>query len=432
MKATAGLGISAKVDGKTLASGCVAVNWPTVFEALRCKPDFSTLVVDADDDFDLSLRDFDPFPSVSGKHTGDGDNEHLLDDTKDFTKVGFTTGAPTSPTGGNNLQNLTLRNKTTGASCTILTVSPTSSAARSPAARAPATPLTRTSGWTGDEYLVEGNALAWLGYILDNLDKLVEQVDASPRASPTRSCRWSASRPRSSSARSRRSSRRRTSCAARRSARSTALSYAERPRTLLGFDLTQLPRGTKIYCKTITTVDPDRGGVDRAREPRRRQRRHRRYRCGRAWTPSARTPAVASRSPSAIRRRSRSAVPCPLIAISDWQIKVEFTDAAGNHNAEFPTSSPPSSLQELGGQIEDKLGVANVFKLEVLDLPEGRRRAPRKSGTAHRRRHCRQRPRGHGRRLPLRRRRSPRLHRQPLVNKSDKTFCTSPPSPRRR
>ena len=35
----------------------------------------------------------------------------------------------------------------------------------------------------GDEYEVEGNALAWLGYILDNLDKLVDQIDEIAPAS---------------------------------------------------------------------------------------------------------------------------------------------------------------------------------------------------------------------------------------------------------
>ena len=51
---------------------------------------------------------------------------------------------------------------------------------------------------------------------------------------------------------------------------------------------------------------------------------------------------------------------------------VEFTDAAGNHTAELPQASPPSSLQELEKLIEDKLGVADpdVFKLDLLDLPD--------------------------------------------------------------
>ena len=59
----------------------------------------------------------------------------------------------------------------------------------------------------------------------------------------------------------------------------------------------------------------------------------------------------------------------PLTTIDEWQVKVEFTDAAGNHTAEFPSSTPPASLQELETLIGEKLGVDNVLKLDLLDLP---------------------------------------------------------------
>ena len=148
LKATAGLGISASVEGKVLASGGVAVNWPTVFKANSCEPDFSTLKASADSNFDLSLRDFDPFPSVSGTHTGSTDTQ-LFDGTKNFKNVGFDPAGSASPEHGDNLLNLKLRNKTTGASCTILTIDNNSlgcSARVCRAARAPAIRTPRTSG----------------------------------------------------------------------------------------------------------------------------------------------------------------------------------------------------------------------------------------------------------------------------------------------
>ena len=65
------------MNGKSLGSGGVSVDWPTVFEDGSCKPNFGSLDIDADTDFNLSLRDFDPFPSVSGTHTA-GDERRPL------------------------------------------------------------------------------------------------------------------------------------------------------------------------------------------------------------------------------------------------------------------------------------------------------------------------------------------------------------------
>ncbi len=379
MKATAGLGISAKVNNKTLASGSVAVNWPTVFEDDSCTPDFSTLVVDADDDFDVSLRDFDPFPSVSGKHTGDTANAHLLDDTKDFTKVGFTIGAPNSPTGGNNLLNLTLRNKTTGASCTILTVSANElGCTLSGGTRAgDPDPLHANMWLQGDEYLVEGNALAWLGYILDNIDKLVDQVDQLAPGVTDKELPLVGISTKDIVGKIK--SIKQTTDELRGSplAQIDCTQHLTGPNDE-GFDLTQLPRGTKIYCQAITTVVPTAVKWTVLKNPS---------------SPSNVTIGTGAESLDTVGSSPTGRVevtvgdptgvpvPAPLIAISDWQIKVEFTDAAGNHNTEFPTSSPPTSLQELAKTIEDKLGVDNVLKLEVLDLPKAGAGA-RKSGTA--------------------------------------------------
>ena len=379
LKASAGLGIAAKIENgtKTLASGSVAVNWPTVFEADSCTPDFSTLVVDADDDFDVSLRDFDPFPSVTGTHTATGPSEHLIDDAKDFTKVGFTIGAPTSPTGGNNLQNLTLRNKTTGASCTIATVVANELGCGLSGGTRAGDAANANKWLQGDEYLVEGNALAWLGYILDNLDKLVAQVDqlapgvtdqelplvgisTKELVGKIKSIKQTTDELRGSPL-----------------AQIDCTQHPNAPNDP-GFDLTQLPRGTKIYCRAITTVVPTAVKWTVIKDP------------GGA---SAVTIGTGAESLDTVGSSASGRVevtvgdplqvpPAPLIAISDWQIKVEFTDAAGNHNTEFPTSSPPTSLQGLTKLIEDKLGVENVLKLEVLDLPAASATGPRKTGTA--------------------------------------------------
>ena len=144
------------------------MNWPTVFEANSCKPDFSTLVIDADTDFDLSLKDFDPFPSVSGVHDGGDGDSNLEDTTKNFSA---------NAVNGDNLLQLTLNNETTGASCTITTLDATHlNCSLSGGTRSGDT--ANNNKWKdGDEYSVEGNVLALLGIILDHLDELVEQVD---------------------------------------------------------------------------------------------------------------------------------------------------------------------------------------------------------------------------------------------------------------
>ena len=74
--------------------------------------------------------------------------------------------------------------------------------------------------------------------------------------------------------------------------------------------------------------------------------------------------------------------PPVLVAISDWRLNVKFTDAGGDHNAEFPTAGPPRSLQELADKINEKLGIPNLVKFEVIDLPLATATAPRRSGTA--------------------------------------------------
>ena len=172
LKATAGLGISADVNGSALASGGVAVDWPTVFKADSCEPDLDGLDIAADTDFDLNLKQFDPFPSVSGKHDG-GNGERRTSKTRRRTSTASRRAA--TPT-KNNFLNLTLRNKTTGGSCTITTIDATHlNCTLSGGTRA--TARTNNKWNDGDEYEVEGNALALIGFILDHLDELVEQID---------------------------------------------------------------------------------------------------------------------------------------------------------------------------------------------------------------------------------------------------------------
>ena len=167
LKATAGLAVSASVEGNpAFAKGGVGVNWPTVFEADSCKPDFSSLIIDADTDFDLSLKDFDPFPSVSGVHDGGDGDSNLEDTTKNFSA---------NAVNGDNLLQLTLNNETTGASCTITTLDATHlNCSLSGGTRSGDT--ANNNKWKdGDAVLVD--VLALLGMILDHLDELVEQVD---------------------------------------------------------------------------------------------------------------------------------------------------------------------------------------------------------------------------------------------------------------
>jgi hypothetical protein len=161
LEASAELAVSASVDSQELAGGSITVDWPNVFEADSCVPDFDALDVDADTNFDLNLRNFDPFPSVTGTHTA-ATGTNLFDGSKDFTKVGFVPGAPTSPTSGNNLLNLTLRNKTTGASCTILTLSANELQCSLAGGTRSGDDANKNKWMTGDEYEVEGNALAFL------------------------------------------------------------------------------------------------------------------------------------------------------------------------------------------------------------------------------------------------------------------------------
>ncbi len=378
LKATAGLGIEAKVDGTTLASGGVAVNWPTAFKPSSCEPDFSTLAVSADTDFDTSLRDFDPFPSPTGTHTA-ATSTNLFDLTKDFTKVGFDPTKGPSPEGGNNLLNLTLRNKTTGASCTIATITATELQCTLSGGTRAGDDANANKWKTGDEYAVEGNALAWLAYILDNLDKVVAEID---KIDPTLTDKELPLVGISTKDIVGKIKSIKQTTDELRGAPAAQIDCSQNAdgTSVPGFDLTQLPRGTTIHCRAVTTAAPTSVTWTVLKSPASPDNVTVGTNAASVDTvgasPSARV-AVTVGDPTLVPVSG----PTPLIAISDWRVKVEFTDAAGNHNTEFPTSSPPTSLQELEQLIGEKLGVDNVLKLDLLDLP-GAGQAARTSGTA--------------------------------------------------
>ena len=372
LKASAGLAVSASVEGNpAFAKGGVGVSWPTVFEADSCKPDFSTLDIDADTDFDLSMKDFDPFPSVSGTHNGGNGDDDLEDTTKNFTA---------NAVGGQNLLNLTLRNKTTGASCTITTLDATHLNCDLSGGTRSGDTANNNKWKDGDEYSVEGNALALLGIILDHLDELVEQVDAiapgqtdkeipligistKELVAKIQSVKQTLDDLRGAPLAA-------IDCTRNADGTNTGSDNLGRP-----FDLSILPDNQLVYCRAVSTVEPDAVtwtakvlGTDGdllVGPP-----------VNSLGAPAANGvldtvgPAPTARVPITISDQNGTAVDDTLI--DEWRAMVEFTDAAGNHTAELPQASPPTSLQELERLIEDKLGVEDpdVFKLDLLDLPD--------------------------------------------------------------
>ncbi len=374
LKATAGLGVSAKVDGKEIASGGVALNWPTAFEPDSCTPDPTTVDVDADTDFNLNLKDFDPFPTVTGKHTA-ATSTNLFDSTKDFEANALA---------GENLLNRTLRNKTTGASCTILFVNgPNELQCNLSGGTRPDDDANKNKWKEGDEYEVEGNALAWLGYILDNLDKVVEQIELidpglTDKELPlvgisTKDLVAKIKSIKQTTDELRGSPLARIDCSGNPDGTNPAQDSLGRD-----FNMNMLPDSTTIYCRANGAVNPtdvDWVGLDGA------------ITIGAPVTGDDLTtvghPNVdpTANNRIAITFGDGDATSNGDTAISEWQIQVKFVDAAGDHTTEFPTSVPPQSLQELEDLIGEKIGVDDVLKLDLLDLPAAGQ-APRTTGTA--------------------------------------------------
>jgi Ca2+-binding RTX toxin-like protein len=376
LKANANLGISATVDGKQLASGGVTVDWPTAFKANTCEPDLSTLDIDADTDFNLNLRDFDPFPSVTGTHNG-GTADNLHDTAKNFKKVGFDPSGQPSPDGGSRLLNLTLKNKTTGASCTIKTIEDNELQCTLSGGTRTGDTGNNNKWKDGDEYEVEGNALAFLSYILDNLDTLVDQIDKlSPGITDQElpligiSTKELVGKIKSI----------KETTDELRGAPAAQVDCTGNPdgTNPPGFNLQQVPDGTTVFCRAITTAKPtavEWSQIDGtvtvvgAVKPN--------------LDPADARDTVGS-SPEAREQITVSdgdATQSNDTAISEWRVGVKFTDAAGDHNAEFPTAGAPRSLQDLGDMLSEKIGVDHVIQFEVLDLP-AKGAGPRRTGTA--------------------------------------------------
>ncbi|MDQ3176375.1 MAG: hypothetical protein M3Q72_02360 [Actinomycetota bacterium] len=373
LKATAGLGITAEVDGTELASGGVSAGWPTVFKAGSCEPDFSTLEVDADGKFNANIKDFDLYPSVSGVHNGGDAEANLEDTTKDFDG---------NAVNGGNLLNLTLHNKTTGASCKILTLDGTHlNCTLSGGTRSGDEP--NKNKWkNGDEYETEGNALALLSIILDHLDELVEQVDQIAPGQTDKQIPLIGISTKELVAKIQ--SLKQTIDELRGSPLAE-IDCTKNPdgTNPTGFSVEVFPDSTTLYCRAVSTIEPDsvvwtakelvgaEGGLTVTTG---------------AFLPGAGaggSPPVAGNiletiGPDAAGAAQDDRVEIlvtdgdgtdPTTSIDEWQVRAEYTDAAGTHTVEFPSTAPPQTLQDLEKLIGEKLGVPNVLKLDLLDLP---------------------------------------------------------------
>lgn len=389
LKATGGLKIEADVSGgtQTLAEAGVAFNWPTAFEPGSCTPDPSTLQITPSASFNSDLFNFDPFPSVTGKATAVAANPNegvvLIDGTKNPT-AGDGNDATEFPKLG-NFTNLTLRNKTTGATCIVLTISAQElSCATSLSGGTRQGDLANNNKWkVGDEYQVEGNALAMLSIILDNLDALVNQLEAL-------GADVDATIPLIDMSTA-------DLVAKIQSIKRTIDDLRGFPKAQVKCDLDNnfsttedvsvLNDGTTVYCRATTLntptavqwkVEADAGGTAAIVDD----------------GESGLDPAIGD-DPGALTTVGPTPTTSVQFTVNDgdpaadkttldeWQLSLEWADAGGSNTAEFPPLSPPSSLQALEELIEKKLGIAdpNVFKLDLRDLPTPGV-APQFTGTA--------------------------------------------------
>jgi Ca2+-binding RTX toxin-like protein len=375
LKATAGLRVSADVAGglQTLAEAGVAVNWPQVFKPNSCTADPAGLQITPSASFNTDLFHFDPFPSVSGTATAVAANPNegvvLIDGSTNPTP-GDGNDATEFPRLG-NFTNLTLRNKTTGATCIILTISAQElSCATSLSGGTRQGDLPNNNKWKiGDEYEVEGNALGMLSIILDNLDALVDQLEALGADVDA------------------------TIPLVNLSTEELIAKIQSIKRTiddLRGFpkaqvqcgltaggseDVSVVPDGTTIYCRATTqntptavrwTVETDPGGSaaivtngESGLDP------------DTPDVPGALTTVGPAPSTFVQFTVNDGDPAADLTTLDEWQLNLEWADAGGANTAEFPPLSPPSTLQSLEELIEDKLGITdpNVFQLDLRDLP---------------------------------------------------------------
>ncbi len=134
----------------TLAGGRVGISWPDITSG---RP-----AVTADAAFNQNLKVLDLNPGTSGKHSGSSNAATLTDGSKNFTQIAGLEGAK-------------LRNVTDGSSCTIVSLTNTTLVCQ----------LTggAENDWdTNDEYSVDGNPLALLNVILDNLETIADLIDS--------------------------------------------------------------------------------------------------------------------------------------------------------------------------------------------------------------------------------------------------------------
>jgi Ca2+-binding RTX toxin-like protein len=377
LKATAGLHVSADVAGglQTLAEAGVAVNWPQVFQAGSCEPDRTKLQITPSASFNTDLFHFDPFPSVSGKATAVAANPNegvvLIDGTKNPTP-GDGNDATEFPALG-NFTNLTLRNKTTGATCIILSISAQElTCATSLSGGTRQGDLDNNNKWKiGDEYEVEGNALGMLSIILDNLDKLVDQLEALGADVDATIPLINMST--------------KDLVAKIQSIKRTIDDLRGFPKAQIQCDLDNnfsttedvsvLDDGTTVYCRATTQNTPtavqwkvkaDAGGTatiavngESGLDP------------AIADEPAALTTVGPTPSTSVQFTVNDGDPVADKTTLDEWQLSLEWSDAGGSNTAEFPPLSPPGTLQQLEELIEEKLGIAdpNVFALDLRDLP---------------------------------------------------------------
>lgn len=362
LKMSAGLSVSATLDGAELASGGVSVDWPTVFEADSCTPDFDTLAVDADADFEANLQNFDPFPQVEGTATG-GDVDTLIDAATNFVAKG-------------NLLDLTLRNKTTGATCHILTFGATDINCVSALAGGsrPSSPTTANQFVAGDEYVVEGNAFGMLHLILDRLDDLVDQLDAlgvdvdaqlpladvSTRdlVAKIREIKRTIDDLRGFPA-----------ATIKCGLNAPDMAHAD-PWDDTGENVAVVPDGTTVHCNARSVETYTSASWEQTEG-------------GSATLEQTSSPTTVGPNPGGTFSFTVSdgSTDDPFTTIDEWEVKLTFANAGGSHTAWFPVRQPPQSLQDLEALIEDSLDVGDILDLDLLDLPDPGQ-APKKSGTA--------------------------------------------------
>ena len=356
----------------TLASGKVAINWPNITSG--------SPTVTADSDFSSKLKVFDINPGASGTHTGAANAATLTDSTKNFSAITGLVGA-------------TLHNETDGSTCTISVTTATTLA------------CTLAGGtdndWdTGDTYTADGNPLALLNVILDNLDELATLLDdvagivdldaqlpligKSPRELITQfqNLRAVIDQIRAGSA-------------------SAVLRCGTINSDPPSGDLTAVADGTTIFCQAQTSafrvIEANwtiSGGTTGANTAQNQGRGARGQGLGAGvvgpnsafankvflptifggnGTPSGTgVLATVGKNPTAnaafmVDDGDPSTATTNM---SNVRIHLNFRGSGGYHLASFPPAGVPTSLQELEGVIETALNIpASAFGLELRDLP---------------------------------------------------------------